>query len=85
MNAALHVDVERLRDELVCLVETCPVDRCNPVDCPLFGLRNLAIKERLRWFGALREEDLRYLAGYHYVCMKVKLASQPDAGRPGAS
>lgn len=61
----------RLRE----LASVCPFDQCNPNDCPLHGLRKLQTRQRLRWLSALPEEDLVYLASYHYTC----LASKPTS------
>jgi len=64
---------DELRASLSALMESCPVDRCNPMDCPLFALRELEPSEREQWFEALNEEDLKYLAAYHYVCRNLKV------------
>lgn len=55
------------------LIHGCPLDLCNPEDCPLYQVRQLSYNRRIEWFNALPPEDLEYLAAYHYVCMKVKL------------
>jgi hypothetical protein len=65
---------DRLRSGLVGLTKRCPVDHCNPVDCLLFSVRNLKPSARLLWLRAVTEEDLDFIAAYHHVCMKVKLA-----------
>ena len=78
MNAPAATDLpqkqEALRTNLLCLLETCPAELCNPGDCPLYALRNLKYSERLEWFNALSEADLAYLAAYHAVCFELKLA-----------
>jgi len=78
MNATADTDLpqtqEALRGNLLCLLETCPADYCNPGDCPLHPLRNMKYSERLEWFSALDAEDLAYLAAYHAVCYELKLA-----------
>lgn len=78
MNALSHFSVDELRASLVDLHEKCPVHQDNPEDCPLFPLRRLERSERLRWFNALSETDLGYLATYHCVCMNLKLQSSSD-------
>jgi len=77
MNAPAHPplpsSVSELRASLLVLLDTCPVEKCNPADCPLFSLRKMHYRERLLWFCALSRDDLEYLAAYHHVCMNVKL------------
>jgi len=73
MTATSPQTLDDLRARLVHLVEACPADQCNPVDCPLFELRQMTAHERLGWFKALDEDDLKYLAAYHYVCLNVRL------------
>jgi len=68
-----------LRASLLELAEACPVDRCNPEDCPLFALRQMKLEQRLGWFETLDEDDLAYLATYHHVCLTTKL--QPSLAR----
>jgi len=69
----LPSSVSELRASLLELLNTCPVEQCNPPDCPLFSLRKMNYRERLLWFCALGRDDLEYLAAYHHVCMNVKL------------
>jgi len=75
----LPVASGELRAGLAELINICPADQCNPVDCPLFPLRKMNRHRRLLWFGALSRGDLEYLAAYHHVCMSLKL----NAGRSG--
>ena len=70
----LPEQAEALRGNLLCLLETCPADYCNPGDCPLYALRRMKFSERLEWFNALCAEDLAYLAAYHAVCYELKLS-----------
>lgn len=63
----------RLQNDLLELTKACPFDQCNPVDCPLFELRIMPRRKRLFWFKALSEEDLVYLASYHYACLATKV------------
>ena len=62
-----------LRDQLLELAVACPVENCNPVDCPLHQVRRMDLGCRLEWFKALTDEDLAYLNAYHYVCLKTRL------------
>ena len=55
------------------LAPACPVDHCNPSDCPLFAVRQMKPKDRLQWLQALAETDLAYLAAYHHVCLATKV------------
>jgi len=73
---------DELRAYLLSLAETCPVDKRNPEDCPLFLLRKMKPARRLQWFNALDEDDLVYLATYHHVCMHIKAALKLDANLP---
>jgi hypothetical protein len=81
--AALKTASQRSKDELraslLSLTKACPVDECNPEDCPLYSLRKMEPMQRLQWLNALSEDDLVYLATYHHVCMNIKMASKSDA------
>lgn len=68
---------DQLRASLIALTECCPVDGCNPKDCPLFPVRKMKPSARLEWFKALTEEDLIFIAAYHHVCMNVRLECPP--------
>ena len=74
MTTASHQLKDELRASLFSLTEACPVDECNPKDCPLYLLRKMKRPQRLEWFNALSEDDLVYLASYHHICLKTKLA-----------
>jgi len=73
---------DELRASLLSLTKACPVDECNPKDCPLYSLRKMEPAQRLQWFNALAEDDLAYLATYHHVCMGIKVALKSDANLP---
>jgi hypothetical protein len=66
-----------IRAGLLEVLSCCPVEQCNPSDCPLFQLRQMDYPQRLRWFNSLEQSDLEYLAAYHYICIKVKLRECP--------
>jgi hypothetical protein len=68
------------RDLILRLAVDCPVDRINPLDCPLYLIRKLELPERLKWFDALTADDLQYLSTYHCICMKFK-AKLPQSRR----
>jgi hypothetical protein len=76
MSAIPHPQRNELRANLLALSEACPLDHCNPVDCPLFPLRQMKPGERLQWFHALDEADLVYLATYHHICLTTKVESR---------
>ncbi len=70
-----------LRDNLLSLAVQCPVERSNPVDCPLFGVRKLGRLNRRPWFQELAGDDLVYLNLYHCVCARIKMESRvPGSG-----
>jgi hypothetical protein len=69
----LTKEKNKLRLSLMELAEACPFDHCNPEDCPLSPLRKMSPKQRSRWFKALTEKDLAYLATYHYTCLATKV------------
>ncbi len=74
MSLSLMAEQEtsQLRKQLLELTEICPVEQCNPEDCPLFPVRKMKRSERVQWFNSLTAEDLVYLATYHYVCIGIK-------------
>lgn len=54
------------------LSRDCPAERMNPVECPLFGLRPLPVRERKIWIAKLTDDELEYLATYHTCCYTEK-------------
>ena len=77
MTTTSHALKDELRANLFSLAEACPVEGCNPQDCPLYLFRKLKRPQRLEWCNALSEDDLVYLATYHHICFKTKLALKP--------
>jgi len=73
MTPVTQLRGDELRANLLDLAEDCPMDHCNPDDCPLFAVRLLNRAERRRWIETLEEDDLAYLATYHHVCLSTKL------------
>lgn len=69
-----HLNKE-LREALLPLAKDCPLEHCNPQDCPLYLVRKMKPRQRWQWFEALSEEGLTYLAAYHHVCLNTKLAA----------
>lgn len=70
---------KELLANLLELVEACPAEQCNPVDCPLYELRKMTPPERLDWLRSLPEPDQRFLASYHYICLATKLRGAAEA------
>ena len=73
MNALSEQKRAQLRDDVIGLAMSCPVDLCNPKDCPLYHIRHLNQEDRLEWFQNLTDDELVYLSAYHFVCMKTRL------------
>lgn len=67
--------LSQARANVLKLSEACPFHVTNPEDCPLFELRNMKPAKRRQWVEALSESDLKYLASYHRVCIKIKAES----------
>jgi hypothetical protein len=76
MSSTSHHLINELRANVVELSAACPLDRCNPEDCPLFAVRKMGEAGRLQWLNALAEEDLVYLAAYHETCLTTKMESR---------
>jgi hypothetical protein len=72
---AIREQESELRANLLKLSEACPFHLANPEECPLFPLREMEPSKRLEWLNALSEADLAYLANYHSVCLRIKMAS----------
>ncbi len=79
MQPPLPSSVGELQANLSEVLNACPVEQCNPADCPLFPLRKMNYRQRLLWFCALGRADLEYLAAYHNVCMNIKLNARRPA------
>ncbi len=69
LSAARRLQLEKLA---IGLSRNCPVDRSNPRNCPLFGLRPLFARDRKAWIRHLALEELEYLATYHAYCAGEK-------------
>ncbi|MFN3407377.1 MAG: hypothetical protein ACK45B_00140 [Limisphaerales bacterium] len=82
MKTSTSLTTARRRAELAELLEGCPVGHDNPADCPLCRVRRLGRARRERWFAALNEEDLAYLATYHAICGRLRAAPSPGAMAP---
>ena len=72
-TASPRLSADKMRARLVEVLDACPVEHCNPADCPLFHLREMDFVQRLRWLDSLNPSDLEYFATYHYICMQLKL------------
>ena len=71
-----HERQSELRANVLELSKACPFDQTNPEDCPLFSLRKWAPRKRLRWFNALNENDVVYLAAYHHICFATRMGPE---------
>ena len=69
-----HCLKDKLRAEVFSLAESCPIDECNPEDCPMYNFRKLKHPQRLHWLNALSQEELAYLIAYHDICLNARLA-----------
>jgi hypothetical protein len=65
---------DKLGTSLISLSKCCPINEGNPEDCLLFQVRKLKPSARLKWFDGLTEEDQSFIAAYHHICLKVRLA-----------
>ena len=61
-----------LLDSILHVAVNCPVAQSEPIDCPLHEVREMELRERLKWLNRLPDDDLSYLAAYHCVCFKFK-------------
>ncbi len=73
MSAMPLEQKSRLQRNLLELTKACPFDQCNPIDCPLYELRTMPRRKCLYWFKALSDDDLAFLASYHYACLAIKV------------
>ena len=69
-------EINLLRDNLLELTKSCPLEKCDPDGCPLCALRQMEPAKRAEWLDMLTEDELQYLAAYHYVCPTTKLDSR---------
>ena len=68
-----------LLDNVLQVATACPAAPTNPVDCPLFLIREMDIPQRIQWFHHLSDDELRYLNCYHCICMKIKMEARHPA------
>ena len=62
---------EQILAQIQHLAATCPHANCDTPACPLFEVRKLATEERIKWVRCLSDEDLRYMATYHQICLQL--------------
>ena len=67
----------KLERQAMALSKRCPVDRSNPINCPLCDLRLLGPRDRCGWVHALTLDELQYLVLYHVSCAAVKNHGAP--------
>lgn len=72
---------EEKRRNLLKTVETltvkCPMGHKNPAMCPLHEVRSRRRPVREQWLEKLADEDLRFIAEYHRICMEWQKAGCP--------
>jgi hypothetical protein len=73
MSPKSHEPEDELQAYILGVATACPLEQCNPEDCPLFELRRLEPGVRMAWLKTLEESDLEYLASYHFVCLNLKV------------
>ena len=71
-----RVGIRWLERQALALAAMCPVERSNPSNCPLFGVRTLGARERRAWIHGLSHEDLEYLISYHACCVAARTAAK---------
>jgi len=84
MDAMTKQQRADLLDSIPQVAMGCPVERCNPIDCPLHMVRKMDLPHRVDWFYSLNNDDLSYLVSYHNVCLNNKLEShlEPSQALP---
>jgi len=65
---------EKLRAEVISLGQFCPIDECNPEDCPLYDFRRLKHPEQMLWLNGLSQDELAYLIAYHQIYLNTQIA-----------
>jgi len=75
MATAPPASVEMMQAQLLEVLNACPVEQCNPEECPLHALRHLEFPQRVAWLKSLDHADLEYLLAYHYICRHCKLTA----------
>jgi len=61
------------------LAMACPCDQGNPIDCPLYQIRKMSLRERHGWAHGLSETAMEALLDYHEKCSTGKMNCPVDA------
>jgi hypothetical protein len=72
MNTTHEQHKTELRDMILSLARSCPLNPDCPCDCPLNPVRQLELPQRLEWLSALSEDEMQYLCDYHCVCEQLR-------------
>ena len=67
------------------LAVACPCDQGNPIDCPLYEIRKMSLRQRHVWAHSQSEEDMRALLEHHEKCSAMKLIHSHDAAQQTSS
>ncbi len=60
------------RLKLTFILDNCPLNHNNPVDCPLYQLRASSIKEKNKWLENLSEKEINNILDQHEICYSEK-------------
>lgn len=73
MNSLDFEQEEALRQNLINLIEHCPVGTCHPENCLLGSVMEMKPSDRVRWLNGLNQDSLVFLASYQFVCCEHHL------------
>ena len=65
--------LDKKRQELLTLLEKCPVNEDNPQDCPLHSVRKNDTQAQLEWVTELSDTELSGVFSYHNTCYSRKI------------
>jgi len=69
---------KKLQGRVVALSVACPVDECNPPECPFHKLRKLPLRDRYEWVKGISEEEALRLLAFHEKCVEEKISGLPS-------
>lgn len=65
-------DLSSLRAELALISPSCAYEERNPHTCPLRGIRDKSLKERVAWLDAESEEAIHNIYSFCRLCLAAK-------------
>ena len=71
--------LRKLHGKIVALSVACPVDECNPVECPLHEVRKMTLRERYEWSKSISEDEAIKLVQHHIKCVEEKIGASSTA------